>query len=331
MAWYGHRRSGEKRMGARAVVVGLGLAMIGVLAIQTADVVRQGIDIPRRSMDGVAANLASFASGASGWSFSFGRSKEDAARIADLEAQVRDLQRWKDLAETMALRMERYEKLLDLVGETQGQSVTARVVAEENGAFSATRIANAGAANGVREGFAATNEKGLVGRVIRVGEYTSRILMVNDSDSKIPVMGSQSGDRALLVGDNISGGHLEEAETPDKIVEGEIWVTSGDDGQMPLGVRVGRARRDGQTWRLDLAMKEGPVDFVQLAPPPDFARPETAPALGDGLPQRNDDRSLMSSAAPAPGAQPPSAPPPGQPPARSPAQAPAPAGQGGGQ
>ena len=123
----------------------------------------------------------------------------------------------------------------------------ARVVAEENGPFAATRIANAGAANGVREGFAAVNENGLVGRVIRVGEYTSRILLVTDFSSRIPVMGSQSGDRALLVGDGGSGATLAEPETPDKIIEGEMWVTSGDDGQMPLGVRVGRARRTTRT------------------------------------------------------------------------------------
>lgn len=330
MAWYGHRRSGEKRMGARAVVVGLGLAMVGVLAIQTSTVVEEGIGISRRSMDGVAANLATFSSGASGWSFGFGRSREDAARIADLEAQVRDLQRWKDLAETMALRMERYERLLDLVGETQGQEVTARVVAEESGPFASSRIANAGAANNVREGFRATNENGLVGRVIRVGEYTARILLLTDSSSRIPVMGLQSGDRALLAGDG-GGAILKEPETPDRIIEGEMWVTSGDDGQMPLGVPVGRARRDKETWRIDLAMNKGPVDFVRLSPPPDFANPEVAKPLGEGLPQPNNSRSLMSTGAPVAGAQPPPVPP-GQTPVRPPAQTPArPPAQGGGQ
>jgi rod shape-determining protein MreC len=271
--------------------------MIGVLAIQTSSTVRGGIDVSRRSMDDATARLTSFSSGIASWSIGFGRNKEDEARIAELEAKVRDLQRWKDLAETMALRMERYEKLLDLVGETQGQAVMARVVAEENGPFAASRIANAGSANGVREGFAAINENGLVGRVIRVGEYTSRILLVTDYNSRIPVMGSVSGDRALLRGDSASGARLIEPETPDKIVEGEMWVTSGDDGQMPLGVRVGRARRDGDEWRVDLVMHDGPVDFVRLAPPPDFARPEVAPSLSDGLPQPNNSRSLMSSSA----------------------------------
>jgi rod shape-determining protein MreC len=326
MAWYGRRRSGEPRVGARAIVVGLGLAMVGVLAIQTSTTVRGAIDVSRQSMDAVTVRLTNFSSGVSGWSFGFGRSKEDLARIAELEAQVRDLHRWKDLAETMTLRMERYEKLLGLVGETQGQSVMARVVAEENGPFAASRIANAGAASGVRAGYTAVNENGLVGRVVRVGEYTARILMVTDSASHIPVMGSQSGDRALLVGAGGTGAVLEEPETPDKIIEGEIWVTSGDDGQTPLGIRVGRARRTPTGWAIDLAVKEGPVDFIRLVPPPDFATPEAVPPLGEGLPQKNTENNLVSVAAPVVREQPGSAgaPPAATPPRPAPASAPPP-------
>jgi len=326
MAWYGNRRSGQPRVGARAVVVGLGIAMVGVLAIQTSSTVRSGIDESRRSMDGTTASLAGFASGFAGWSFGFGRNQEDEKRIAELETQVRDLHRWKDLAETMALRMQRYEKLLDIVGETQGQSVTARVVAEENGPFAASKIANAGAANGVREGFAAVNEYGLVGRVVRVGEYTSRILLLTDFASRIPVMGTKSGDRALLVGDNGTGARLIEPETPDQIIPGEVWVTSGDDGKMPLGVRVGTARKVGEEWRLDLAMDAGPVDFVRLVPPPDFAAPELVPPLG-GVQENSDSTLRTVNAAPATAA--PTAAPAGvAPAAASPRPAAAP-GQGG--
>src|SRR5262249_32981415 len=178
--------------------------------------IRGTIDVSRQSMDAVTVSLTNLSSRASGWSFGFGRNKEDAARITALEAEVRDLHRWKDLAESMTLRMTRYEEMLGLIGETQGQSVMARALAAENGPIAASRIANAGAANGVRAGFTATNENGLVGRVVRVGEYTSRILLVSDSASSIPVMGQQSGDRALLVGQDGSSAVLEQPETPDK-------------------------------------------------------------------------------------------------------------------
>lgn len=327
MAWYGRRRSGEPRVGARAVVVGLGVAMVGVLAVQTSDAVREGIGISRRSMDGATAEVAKFSSGIGAWSIGFGRNKDDEAKIAKLEAEVRDLARWKDLAETMTLRMARYEKMLNIVGETQGPAVTARVVAEERGPFAATRIANAGSANGVREGFAAVNEYGLVGRVVRVGEYTSRILLVTDFNSRIPVMGSRSGDRALLVGDSASGARLLEPETPERIVPGEMWVTSGDDGQMPLGVNVGRARLEKGEWRIDLTMNDAPVDYVRLVPPPDFAKPEAAPSIDfKNGPSPNKADGLVSAVSPilSAGPKPPAAAPkPGAKPAATPASAPA--------
>ncbi len=52
---------------------------------------RDGIGVSRRSMDGATASLAKFSSGIAGWSIGFGRNKKDEARIAELEAQVRDL------------------------------------------------------------------------------------------------------------------------------------------------------------------------------------------------------------------------------------------------
>jgi rod shape-determining protein MreC len=301
LAWYGRRRNREPRVAARAVVVGLGLAMIGVLAVQTSSTVREAIELPRETMDGVSVGTARLTSGVSGVAFGFGRSRADIARIAELEAEVRELTQWRDLAQTMALRMKRYETLLNLIGETEPPAVTARIVTEERGPFSSTRIANAGIAEGVKEGFGAINEHGLVGRVIRVGEHTARILMVTDYNSRIPVRGDKSGDRALLVGDNRSGARIVESETPERIVEGEIWRTSGDDGQLPFGVPVGRAVRDGDDWRIELAAEQGPVDFVRLIPPPDFATPEAAPVLPDsGVAPPAGQAGTATASAPAP-------------------------------
>jgi hypothetical protein len=57
-----------------------------------------------------------------------------------------------------------------------------------------------------------------------------------------------------------------------------MWYTSGDDGQLPQGVKVGRARLDKGEWRIDLSMMEGHIDFVRLVPPPAIPRPD-APEL----------------------------------------------------
>src|ERR1700755_1590284 len=98
MAWYGRRRSGEPRVGARAVVVGLGLAMVGVLALQTSDLIRGALQTSRKSMDGTTGQLPSFGSGIAGWSLGFGRDAKSEAEIQRLQSEVRDLQRYKDLS-----------------------------------------------------------------------------------------------------------------------------------------------------------------------------------------------------------------------------------------
>ncbi len=295
MAWYGHRRSGLMRSGAPAVVAGLGIAMLGVLAVQTSSVVRSGIDSSRASMDGATANMASFATATTSMSLGFGRDKAAEEEIARLRKEVAELRNYRELSNNMVLRMERYEELLNLVGVTRAPEVTARVVAELRGPFTDSMIANAGHAEGVREGFSAINENGLVGRVVRVGEHTSRILVVTDFNSRIPVKGLTSGDRALLVGDSNSGARLIEPDTPELIVQGETWVTSGDDGQIPENVVVGRAMRDGDEWRVELSVGASSVDFVRLAPPPDFAKPEDAPVTDLRAISASPDNNLRST------------------------------------
>lgn len=297
---FGRKKAGAPRLAAQAVILGLAIGMAGVLAIQSSPDVRKSFDGPRAGVEGATAKLTSGParqiSGIPWW----GADKRAQARIAELEAQVRALSYYREAARAMSERMTQYEQLLDLVGESPEEGVTARVVAEADGPFAATRIANAGALHGVREGFAAVNEYGLVGRVIRVGEQTSRILLVTDFSSRIPVMGTVSQDRALLVGERDRGASLRHAETPDRVVEGEIWVTSGDDGLLPRGLEVGRAVRDETVadggWRLDLAMARGGVDFVRLAPPPQFVSPEADPALERG-PAPNTEDALQSVAA----------------------------------
>ena len=94
-------------------------------------------------------------------------------RIRELEAEVRDLSRWRAAAITMAERMDTYEDILNLMGEPPVRGVTARVAAESDGPFAETLLANAGRAQGVQEGAIAVNEGGLVGRVIQLGERSS--------------------------------------------------------------------------------------------------------------------------------------------------------------
>ena len=198
-------------------------------------------------------------------------------RIRELEAEIRDLERWRAAAISMAERMEAYETILNLQGEPPVRGVTARIVAESDGPFSETLLANAGQVHGVEPGFVAVNEGGLVGRVIQLGARSSRILQVTDFNSRVPILGEQSGVRAIMYGGRNGRGALEDLPEEDRFISGERLLTSGEGGAFPRGLVAGSAVMRGDSWQVDFAMNNGRVGYVRLIPERAIAPPEDDP------------------------------------------------------
>jgi rod shape-determining protein MreC len=219
------------------------------------------------------------------------------ARVEELERENRELQQWRDLAERLAERNRRYEALLRMPADSFGEgadiehAIAAQLVLDSGGPFTRTLVANAGADHGVRVGYIAVNENGLVGRVVSVGRRSARVLMLDDYNSRIPVMGEASRVRAVLAGQATRAPelltHPYQLQAPrlDFIVgaqnlrEGERVITSGDGGLFPRGIPVGVAQRtrDGQ-WRVSLSAAQRPIDFVRLLPFAGVDTPEATPA-----------------------------------------------------
>lgn len=214
-----------------------------------------------------------------------GQAKNE-ARIRQLESRVRELSQYELVARSMAQRLEAYESMLNVLGEPPHKGVTARVVAEPAGPFYETMLANAGRAQGVRTDYIAVNEGGLVGRVIEIGETSSRILLVTDYNSRIPVFGEKSGVRAILFGDRDGDGVLDDRPENDPFQPGERVLTSGEGGVFPRGLTVGRvfsrqARNGTKRWMVHFSLAETRGGFVRLIPPAHIPTPEEAPVSSE--------------------------------------------------
>lgn len=224
-------------------------------------------------------------------------------RIQQLERENRDLQQWRDLAERLAERNARYEALLRMPADTFGEgadiehSIAAQLVLDSGGPFTRTLVANAGDIHGVRVGYIAVNENGLIGRVVSVGQRSSRVLMLDDYSSRIPVLGEASRVRAVLVGQatrppelithpyQVQPPRLDFIVGSQSLREGERIITSGDGGLFPRGIPVGIARRQSDgSWRVALAAAQRPIDFVRIIPYVGVALPEDAPVADAGPP-----------------------------------------------
>lgn len=302
------RRAGGGRKIAPGVLLAIvlvvgGLVLIGVQAGRSGGA-GQAV---QQAGDGMAAEAGRVATGPArageGFFSRIGAMWNASGRIEELERENRELQAWRELAERLAERNARYEALLRMPADTFGQgadienSIAAQLVLDSGGPFTRTLVANAGADHGVRVGYIAVNEHGLIGRVVSVGQRSARVLMVDDYNSRIPVMGEASRVRAVLAGqatrppDLYTAPFQMQAPRLDFIVgaqslrEGERIVTSGDGGLYPRGIAIGvaRATGDGQ-WRVALAASQRPIDFVRIIPYVGPQRPEDAPVSDEGPP-----------------------------------------------
>lgn len=182
-----------------------------------------------------------------------------------LREQVAQLEAERDAVVALRNLNTRYEALLGIRVEPEVPLITARSVSEARGPFRRARLIDVGANRGVRIGNPVINEHGLVGRISGVSGGVSRVLLVTDVASQVPVLIGRTDARAIMRGDGSGNPRLEFVRGEDAIEVGDRILSSGDGGVIPRGLPIGVAARgiDG-TWRVKLFSDRGAIDFVRV-------------------------------------------------------------------
>ena len=207
----------------------------------------------------------------------------------ELRDELRRMKAWKEAA----LQLEQENaKLLDLNKVRLDPAltvVTGQVIADSGSPFRQSLLLNVGEArDGIKDGWAVTDGLGLVGRIAGVGRYSSRVLLLTDTASRVAVTIQPSGQRALLVGDTSALPTLDFIEAPEEVRPGDRVVSSGDGGVFPAGLLVGNVvlARDGRL-RLRLTADYERLEFLRvlrnqpgetIAPPEGLVGPLLPPA-----------------------------------------------------
>ena len=302
---------------AVAVIVAIVIGLALVLGDRRATVQGQAIETTRDAFDRVARPVSGVLDAPVRWvgdgidgirQYFFAVSEN-----RRLQAEVADLRHWRD--EAVALRHDnaRYEALLGLKTDPPIPMVSARVIADAHGPFAETRLADAGTEAGVRIGNPVMTEHGLVGRVLGVAKGVSRILLLTDVSSRLPVMDDRTDSRGILTGDGTGSPTIEYMRGDQPVKAGDLILSSGDGGLFPRGLPVGIVYQaiDGN-WRVRLDTDDGPIDNVrillfrdvsQLARQPGLSQTTVPPlAAADAAQVQAEANAASASSAPPTGA-----------------------------
>ncbi len=188
---------------------------------------------------------------------------------AENEALTREndrLRNWQTVARRLEAENAALRELTKMMPDSGLRFVTARVIGDPGGAFARSVLVNAGARDGVEKGQAAITSVGLAGRVAQVGVRSSRILLLTDINSRIPVLVGAGRDRAILAGDNTNQPKLLYLAPSIEVYPGDHVVTSGHGGVFPPGLPVGVVTQASETAkRVQPFVDWAHMEFLRLA------------------------------------------------------------------
>lgn len=163
-----------------------------------------------------------------------------------LRQENQELYLLKDRMRALQTENRIFKKLLHHIDIPQTKSYTARVIAENDNAFSNSLILYLGnAADFIKSGYAVVNASGLIGRIEIVSGKYARVTLITDINSKIPVVSLKSRDRGILVGNNTRSLNLIFPPLMAELHKGDVLVTSGAGGGLPPDIPVAKIKRAG--------------------------------------------------------------------------------------
>ena len=170
--------------------------------------------------------------------------------IKSLGTLYEDLKRYKQdqivdsasFQEMMALKLKiaQYENLLNISKEREYSFITSRVVGDFSNKYFSTILVNSGTKNGLNIDMPVTGPDGVIGRVIEVNNKISRILLITNINSRVPVNISENAFQGILVGQGQKNPLIKYSKNLESIMIGDLVTTSGKGGVFPPYLLIGQ-------------------------------------------------------------------------------------------
>ena len=136
---------------------------------------------------------------------------------------------------------EELKKLIEDFTFTKNK-ILAKVIVDHDSPFSKTIIINKGSKDGLKIGTNIFDRNYLIGRVIETNFKTSRVLLLSDLNSNVPISIVPGDIQAIVVGDGIDSGKIKYIKNNliEEIQDQSIGYTSGTGALFRSGAPVGR-------------------------------------------------------------------------------------------
>ena len=142
--------------------------------------------------------------------------------------------------------LEENKRLKSTIEETNilTSEIIGKVLVDKKSPFLRSVIINKGSKDRVELGMAVMDKSYLIGKVVEVSFTTSRVLLLSDLNSKVPVDIMPNNIQSILSGTGNNEGVIQYTRQQELIEENAIVFTSGAGGLFKSGIPIGKIFKD---------------------------------------------------------------------------------------
>ena len=164
-----------------------------------------------------------------------------------LKTEIAELKKLKLNNSYLKAQNKQLNEIVELDEEMAYRTVSAKIMLDKNSPYLNSVIINKGINSDIKLGMPVLSKGHLIGRIVEVNFVSSRILLLNDLNSKIPVVISPNGDQGILSGVGEANPILDYLPENFNSSSESLVYTSGKDGILVPGISIGRAfNEDGR-------------------------------------------------------------------------------------
>ena len=164
----------------------------------------------------------------------------------------------------LELENSQLRKLIEEQVESSSNLVSARVMLDKQSPYLNSFVINIGSNKNIKNGMAVLDGKNFIGRVVDVNYFSSRVLLISDLNSKIPILSVPSENHAILSGHGVDYPTLEYLPKNHTVKAGDKIYTSGKEGIFSPGIPIGEVEFENNIAKVLLFSDLSQITFVNV-------------------------------------------------------------------
>ena len=157
----------------------------------------------------------------------------------------------------------RLKKVLEDISYSSNAKI-AKVLIDHQSPFLRSIIINKGSKDEVKKGMAVLHGYYLIGKVVEVNYITSRVLLLSDLNSKIPIVIEPSSVHSILSGNGKKSGIIQYTKNNIPLKNGSVLYTSGTGSLFKPGIPIGKINNIEDISNVDFFVDLAQLRFVRI-------------------------------------------------------------------